>query len=178
MIFLQARISDFRLRHNIYRILDEDYPNIERFKEVPFLEDIRIYKALMEKHKCYESHVRTFWSVARYDEKHEGIHSTFKLKDDKKKYIELPMKFTVDDVRRVLDLQGKDDDPIIIPKRLCKGFWLRMGYTGFINDKGKGAYDETSDYIMNIIACLVLNRPYNISQVIFNHMIDKIKGEK
>ncbi|MFS8003857.1 hypothetical protein Hanom_Chr13g01218811 [Helianthus anomalus] len=29
----------------------------------------------------------------------------------------------------------------------------------------KGAYDETSDYIMNIITCLVLNRPYNISQV-------------
>ncbi|MFS7913601.1 hypothetical protein Hanom_Chr02g00143641 [Helianthus anomalus] len=31
---------------------------------------------------------------------------------------------------------------------------------------------------MNIIACLVLNRPYNISQVIFNHMLDNIKGEK
>ncbi|KAM0000702.1 hypothetical protein Hdeb2414_s0414g00888691 [Helianthus debilis subsp. tardiflorus] len=31
---------------------------------------------------------------------------------------------------------------------------------------------------MNIIACLVLNRLYNISRVIFNHMIDNIKGEK
>ncbi|MFS8018731.1 hypothetical protein Hanom_Chr15g01395441 [Helianthus anomalus] len=74
-----------------------------------------------------------------------------------------------------------------------------MGYTGYLNDKGyikskfcrpykflvhcvihalshrKGAYDESSDYIMNIIACLVLNRPYNISQVIFNHMLDNIK---
>ncbi|KAJ0791635.1 hypothetical protein HanOQP8_Chr01g0007971 [Helianthus annuus] len=77
-----------------------------------------------------------------------------------------------------------------------------MGYTGYINDKGyikskfcrpykflvhcvihalshrKGGYDESSDYMMNIIACLVLNRPYNISQVIFNHMMDNIKGEK
>ncbi|KAF5772639.1 hypothetical protein HanRHA438_Chr13g0590421 [Helianthus annuus] len=77
-----------------------------------------------------------------------------------------------------------------------------MAYTGFINDKGyikskfcrpckflvhcvihalshrKGAYDETSDYIMNIIACLVVNRPYNITQVFFNHMVDNIKGEK
>ncbi|MFS7952910.1 hypothetical protein Hanom_Chr07g00612431 [Helianthus anomalus] len=26
----------------------------------------------------------------------------------------------------------------------------------------KGAYDETSDYIMNSITCLVLNRPYNV----------------
>ncbi|KAF5766587.1 hypothetical protein HanRHA438_Chr15g0729261 [Helianthus annuus] len=38
----------------------------------------------------------------------------------------------------------------------------------------KGAYDETSDYIMNIITCLVLNRPYNVSQVIFDHMVDNI----
>ncbi|KAJ0750151.1 hypothetical protein HanLR1_Chr05g0178611 [Helianthus annuus] len=77
-----------------------------------------------------------------------------------------------------------------------------MGYSVFINDKSitkskfcrpykflvhcvihalghrKGAYDEASDYIMNIISSLVLNRPYNISQVIFNHMLDNIKGEK
>ncbi|KAJ0501613.1 hypothetical protein HanHA300_Chr11g0402701 [Helianthus annuus] len=78
---------------------------------------------------------------------------------------------------------------------------MRMGYTGFVNDQAytksklskpykffvhsvihalghiKGAYDESVDYIMNIITCLILNRPYNISQVIFNHMLDNIKGE-
>ncbi|KAJ0580635.1 hypothetical protein HanRHA438_Chr04g0170011 [Helianthus annuus] len=203
MIFLQARASDFHPKHNIYCILEEDYPNIEPFKEVvPFLKESRICKALTEKHKCYESHVRTFWSAARYDEKDEAIYYGLKTKDAKKKDIDVPVKITVDDIRRVLDLQDKDDDLIIIPERLCKGFWLRMGYTGFINDKGylksklcrrykflghcvihalshrKGAYDKPSDYIMNIIACLVLNRPYNISQVIFNHMIDNIKGEK
>ncbi|KAJ0568605.1 hypothetical protein HanPI659440_Chr06g0251361 [Helianthus annuus] len=77
-----------------------------------------------------------------------------------------------------------------------------MGYTGFINDipyqksklskpykfivhsvvhalgHRKGGYDESVDYIMNIVTCLILNKPYNISQLIFNHMIDKIKGEK
>ncbi|KAJ0867141.1 hypothetical protein HanRHA438_Chr12g0559751 [Helianthus annuus] len=31
---------------------------------------------------------------------------------------------------------------------------------------------------MNIITCLVLNRPYNISQVLFDHMVDNISGEK
>ncbi|KAJ0694836.1 hypothetical protein HanPI659440_Chr15g0613331 [Helianthus annuus] len=30
---------------------------------------------------------------------------------------------------------------------------------------------------MNIITCLILNRRYNILQVIFNHMLDNIKGE-
>ncbi|MFS7997610.1 hypothetical protein Hanom_Chr12g01143821 [Helianthus anomalus] len=38
----------------------------------------------------------------------------------------------------------------------------------------KGAYDETSDYIMNIITCLVLNRPYNVSQVIFNYLLENV----
>ncbi|KAJ0826850.1 hypothetical protein HanRHA438_Chr17g0818921 [Helianthus annuus] len=31
---------------------------------------------------------------------------------------------------------------------------------------------------MDIITCLILNRPYNISQMIFNHMLDNIKGER
>ncbi|MFS7919132.1 hypothetical protein Hanom_Chr03g00209241 [Helianthus anomalus] len=39
----------------------------------------------------------------------------------------------------------------------------------------KGAYDETSDYIMNIITCLVLNRPYNVSRVIFEYMVENVK---
>ncbi|KAJ0580787.1 hypothetical protein HanRHA438_Chr04g0172131 [Helianthus annuus] len=31
---------------------------------------------------------------------------------------------------------------------------------------------------MDIITCLVLNRPYNISQMLFDHMVDNIRGEK
>ncbi|XP_035837098.1 nucleolin 2-like [Helianthus annuus] len=34
----------------------------------------------------------------------------------------------------------------------------------------KGAYDEVADYIMNMVTSLVLNRRYNISQVIFEYM--------
>ncbi|KAF5757341.1 hypothetical protein HanRHA438_Chr17g0835721 [Helianthus annuus] len=34
----------------------------------------------------------------------------------------------------------------------------------------KGAYDEVSDYIMNVVVSLVLNRKYNISQVIFEFL--------
>ncbi|XP_022003018.1 probable inactive protein kinase DDB_G0270444 [Helianthus annuus] len=68
-----------------------------------------------------------------------------------------------------------------------------MGFTGVINGKmykrcfskayrylihcmihsmghRKGAYDEVADYIMNMITSLVLNRRYNISQVIFEYM--------
>ncbi|MFS7953297.1 hypothetical protein Hanom_Chr07g00616861 [Helianthus anomalus] len=200
MKYVQARASDFQKKHNIYCILEEIFPNIEPFKNVvPYLRESRIFKALTEKHKCYGSHVRFFWNAAEYVEEEKAIHSAVRIKDEKNKDVDLSMKITVDDVRRVLNLKDKDEDPIILSERLCKGFWLRMGYTGYINDKGyiklklcrpykflvhcvihalshrKGAYDEASDYIMNIIACLVLKRPYNISHVIFNHMLDILR---
>ncbi|MFS8003147.1 hypothetical protein Hanom_Chr13g01210491 [Helianthus anomalus] len=158
-IHVTARASDFHPKHNLYCILEENYPNIEPFKEgIPFLKESKICKALTEKHKCYESHVRTFWSSARYDEKDETIYSVVKIKDDKKD-IDLEVKITLGDVRRV-------------PYKFLVHCVIHA------LSHRKGAYDETSDSIMNIIACLVLNRPYNILQVIFNHMVDIIKGEK
>ncbi|KAF5818773.1 hypothetical protein HanXRQr2_Chr02g0069901 [Helianthus annuus] len=44
----------------------------------------------------------------------------------------------------------------------------------------KGAYDEVSDYIMNIVTSLVSNRRYTISQVIFEYMKENClaKGDK
>ncbi|MFS7945314.1 hypothetical protein Hanom_Chr06g00522841 [Helianthus anomalus] len=195
-----ARATHWHVNPNIYCILDENYPNIESFKEIiPFLKESRIAKALTEKKKCYESHVRMFWKSVRYDEQEKTIYLAVRMKDENDKDIDVEVKFTMADVRRVLDLKDSDDDPIIIPERLSKGFWFRMGYAGHVNDKGyikskfcrpykfmvhyvmhalshrKGAYDETSGYIMKIITCLVLNRPYNISQVLLNHMVDNVK---
>ncbi|KAF5821135.1 hypothetical protein HanRHA438_Chr01g0010671 [Helianthus annuus] len=108
------------------------------------------------------------------------------------------MKVTVGVIRRVLNLRDNDSDPTIVSERLVKGLWCRMGFAGSVNGRmqktsfshaykfmahcvlhalshRKGGYDETQDYIMNIIACLVLNRPYNISQVIFDHMSENVK---
>ncbi|KAF5818454.1 hypothetical protein HanRHA438_Chr02g0066701 [Helianthus annuus] len=141
-----------------------------------------------------------FWKSARYDESTKTIHSTVQKKDENDKDIVVEIKFNVGDLRRVLELGDSDNDPTIVPERLCKGLWFRMGFEGHVNDKylkslfcrpykflvhcvvhalshRKGAYDETSDYIMNIITCLVLNRPYNVSQVLFDHMVDNISSE-
>ncbi|KAM0009318.1 hypothetical protein Hdeb2414_s0009g00307511 [Helianthus debilis subsp. tardiflorus] len=163
---------------------------MEPFKNiVPFLKESGIAKALTEKHKIYESQVRMFWKSVRYEDSEKTIYTAVQKKDENGQDIDVEVKFTVADVRRVLDLKDSDDDPTIIPERLSKGLWFRMGYTGHVNDKylksrfyrpykfmvhcvvhalshRKGAYDETSDYIMNIIICLVLNRPYNISKVV------------
>ncbi|KAM0046340.1 hypothetical protein Hdeb2414_s0009g00315041 [Helianthus debilis subsp. tardiflorus] len=149
------------------------------FKDIAkFLKDSRIAKALTDRTKVYESHVRMFWKSVRYEESEKTIYSTVQKKDENDKDIdvnvEVEVKFNVGDVRRVLDLQDSDDDPIIVPQRLCKGLWFRMGFYAHVNDKylkskffrpykflvhcvvhalshRKGAYDETSDYIMNII---------------------------
>ncbi|KAM0037802.1 hypothetical protein Hdeb2414_s0013g00407511 [Helianthus debilis subsp. tardiflorus] len=197
-----AKSLDFHNKHNICCTLDKTLQNMSSFVEIlKFIEDSRIHKALTDQHKCYESHVRAFWNSAHYVEDDKAIHSTVKMKDDNNKDIDVAVKITVEDIRRVLDLKDKDEDPIYIPERLCKGLWFRMGYTGSVNDQAfvksklskpykflvhsvilalghrKDGYDESADYIMNIITCLILNRPYNISQMIFNHMLGNINGE-
>ncbi|KAM0024033.1 hypothetical protein Hdeb2414_s0022g00611041 [Helianthus debilis subsp. tardiflorus] len=175
---------------------------MEPFKYmVTFLKECRIAKALSDKTKVCESQVRMFWKSVRYEESEKTIYSAIQKKDKNDKDVDIEVKFTVVDIRRVLDLRDSDDDPIIVPERLCKGLRFRMGFSAHVNDKypkskfcrpykflvrcvvhallhRKGAYDEMSDCIMNIITCLVLNRPYDISQVLFDHMIDNIKGEK
>ncbi|MFS7954366.1 hypothetical protein Hanom_Chr07g00629451 [Helianthus anomalus] len=142
-----------------------------------------------------------FWKSVMYHENKKTIYSAVQKKNENDHDIDVEVKFTVADVRRVLDLRDSNDDPIIVPENLCKGLWFRMGFTGHVNDKylkskfcrphefmvhcvvhalshRKGAYDETSEYIMNIITCMVLNMHYNISQVLFEYMIDNIKGKK
>ncbi|KAJ0430763.1 hypothetical protein HanHA300_Chr17g0672761 [Helianthus annuus] len=117
----------------------------------------------------------------------------------KEKDVDLEFKFGVEDLRRVLELGDSDNHPTIILEHLAKGLWCRMGFIGHVNGKmvktmfssayrfmihsvihalshRKGAYDEASDYIMNTITCLILNQPYNVSQVIFEYMKENINA--
>ncbi|MFS7904582.1 hypothetical protein Hanom_Chr01g00037811 [Helianthus anomalus] len=56
---------------------------METFKEiVPFLKESRIAKALTEKHKIYDSHVRMVWKSVRYDENEKTIYSAVQKKDE------------------------------------------------------------------------------------------------
>ncbi|KAJ0494998.1 hypothetical protein HanRHA438_Chr12g0570841 [Helianthus annuus] len=195
---LSGKASDWDKSHNIYCLLDAHYTDNTPFKVIAkFLRESKISKALTDKTIVYESHVRRFWSSVRYEEKEKMIYSAMRKKDENGQDADLEIKFNVGDLRRVLELGDFDKDPTIIPKRLCKGLWCRMGFTGHLNGKmiktmfskpykfmihcilhalshRKGAYDETSDYIMNIITCLVLNKPYNVSQVIFNYLVENV----
>ncbi|MFS7967744.1 hypothetical protein Hanom_Chr09g00789391 [Helianthus anomalus] len=140
---------DWEKTHNIYCLLEKEYTEKLVIGDIAkFLRESRIAKALTDKTRVYESHI----------------------------------KINVGVVRRVLGLGDSDNDPTIIPERLAKGLWCRMGFTGHINGKilkvshRKGACDETSDYIMKIITCLILNRPYNVSHVIFDYMAENARA--
>ncbi|KAM0036963.1 hypothetical protein Hdeb2414_s0014g00432531 [Helianthus debilis subsp. tardiflorus] len=197
-MFLQGKASDWDISHNIYCLLDGHYTDNTLFKVIAkFLRESKISKTLTARTVVYESHVRRFWSSVKYEEIEKMICSTVRKKDENGQDIDIEIKFNVGDLRRVLELGDSDDDSTIIPERLCKGLWCRIGFTGHLNGKylktmfstpykflihcvvhalshRKGAYDETSEYIMNIITCLVLNRAYNESQVIFNYMVDNV----
>ncbi|KAJ0605164.1 hypothetical protein HanHA300_Chr02g0059941 [Helianthus annuus] len=170
-------------------------------KMAEFLRESRIAKALSDKTIVYKSHVRAFWNNARYEETDKSIHAVVKKKDENNKDIDVEIMFGVEDVRRILELQDSDNDPTIMSERLAKGLWCRLGFTSHINGKmykrsfskayrylmhclvhslshRKGAYDEVSDYIMNIVVSLVLNRRYNISQVIFEFMKENCEAGK
>ncbi|KAM0071397.1 hypothetical protein Hdeb2414_s0001g00024681 [Helianthus debilis subsp. tardiflorus] len=126
------------------------------------------------------------------------IYSEVRKKDENGQGVDLEIKFNVGDLRRVLELGDSNNDPTIIPERLCKCLWCKMGFKGHLNGKmgktifskpykfmihyvvhplshRKGAYDETSDYIMNVITCLVLNRLYNVLKI-FNYLVGNVRA--
>ncbi|MFS7888907.1 hypothetical protein Hanom_Chr00s000002g01600541 [Helianthus anomalus] len=126
--------KDWDKGHNVYCLLDETNTKDAVVEEIAkFLRESRIGKVLTNKTVLYESHVTTFWNSARYEESDKSIYSVVRKKDENGKDVDLEMKFNVGDLRRVLDLGDIDNDPTIIPERLAKGLWCRMGFTGHIN---------------------------------------------
>ncbi|KAJ0657472.1 putative Pterin-binding domain-containing protein [Helianthus annuus] len=201
-MILQGRGKDADKGHNVPCAIDVgSTTGTAAEKMAEFLRRSRIAKAISDKTVVYESHVRAFWNTARYEESDKTIHAVVKKKDENNKDIDVEIVFGVEDVRRILELQDSDNDPTIMSECLAKGLWCRMGFTAHINGKmykrsfskayrclmlclvhslshRKGAYDEVSDYIMNIVVSLVLNRKYNISQVIFEFMKENCEAGK
>ncbi|MFS7954024.1 hypothetical protein Hanom_Chr07g00625441 [Helianthus anomalus] len=186
----KAKLSNFDSSHNICCTLDKSLSKMKPFEEIlDFIGRCQLKKALMDRHKVYHAHIERFSTGMRYEEEDKEIHSFSHVgKED----IEVIIKPA--DIRRVLDLKDKDDDPVGLSERLCKGLWFRMGFTGLVNESHynkqnlsqpykflvhsvihamghrKGGYDVQIDYIMCMVTTLILNHLFNFSQVIFEHM--------
>ncbi|KAJ0435633.1 hypothetical protein HanIR_Chr17g0895421 [Helianthus annuus] len=130
-----------------------------------FLRESRIAKAISDKTVVYVSHVRAFWNSARFDTTDKTIHVVVTKKDENEKDIDVEVVFGVGDNGIHRTYQWKD-----VQKIFSKAYRYLMHCLVHSLSHRKGAYDEVSDYIMNIVVSLVLNRKYNISQVIFEFM--------
>ncbi|MFS8023667.1 hypothetical protein Hanom_Chr16g01454151 [Helianthus anomalus] len=118
--------------------------------------------------------MRRFLNSARYDEEDKMIHSAVRKKDENSQDVDLEIKFGVEDHRRNGihgSYQWKDDKTMF-----SHAYKFMIHCVVHSLSHRKGAYDETSDYIMNIITRLVLNRPYNVSQVIFEYLKENIRA--
>ncbi|XP_035834014.1 putative leucine-rich repeat-containing protein DDB_G0290503 [Helianthus annuus] len=198
-----GRGRDTNKGHNVPSAIDEvSTKGTEAEKMAECLRKSRIAKALSDTTLVYESHVRRFWDTARFEEKDNKIHAVVKKKDKNNKDIDVEVVFGVEDIRRVLDLQDSDNDPTIMSERLAKGLWCRLGFSSHINGKmfkrsfssqyrylmhclvhslshRKGAYDEVSDYIMNIVVknCLAGKDKYIMyPRFIMMILDDKVKN--
>ncbi|MFS7996757.1 hypothetical protein Hanom_Chr12g01133591 [Helianthus anomalus] len=88
----KARASYWHHSHNIYCILEENYANMTPFKDMAkFLRESRIAKALTDRTIVYESHVRTFWKLVRYDESEKMIYSVVQKKDENDQDVKLSL---------------------------------------------------------------------------------------
>ncbi|KAM0046301.1 hypothetical protein Hdeb2414_s0009g00314581 [Helianthus debilis subsp. tardiflorus] len=140
---------------------------------------------------AYRSHVERFWQNAKFVADPATIHSFAKVGNEDKKVI-----ITEDLIQRVLDFLDEAGDHTGYPKRMVKGCFYMMGYTGYVNETNfskanisrpykffkhsvihihavghrKGGYDVAVDYVMCMIVTLTLYLPYNFSKLNFKQM--------
>ncbi|MFS7985595.1 hypothetical protein Hanom_Chr11g01000281 [Helianthus anomalus] len=173
----QASNVQFDPLHNICCVYDEKLPKY----------------ALTNQHLVFESHIERFCKNSKYDDESKTITSIVSL-DGKDK----PIIITEQLVREVLDFPDDENSPKKFPERMVKGFMLRMGYSGPLNNANylkacflkpykffihsivhalshrKGGYDVMRDYQMNMVTTLVLNKKYNFSKIVFHCMKENI----
>ncbi|MFS8008095.1 hypothetical protein Hanom_Chr14g01268721 [Helianthus anomalus] len=189
-----ASIVEFDPSHNICCVYDEKLPKMDVFKDIlEFMKRLPIQKALTNQHKVFRSHIDHFWKNASYDEANDVINSSMSIDGQDKEII-----ITEQLVREVLDFRDDENSPTRFLERKVKGFMLRMGYTGPLNNANylkacftksykffihsvidalshkKGGYDVMKDYQMCMVTALVLNKKYNFSRIVFHYMKESI----
>ncbi|KAL8260983.1 hypothetical protein R6Q59_025032 [Mikania micrantha] len=118
----------------------------------------------------------------------------------KSKIDDIPVQFPVADLREVLQFNDSYEDPLTLPNDLICGVFNRMGYNGDVTtsqlakkhlfhqwrylfqvviicfSNRKSGVDTLSRSFQCFIVALVLNKPFNISQLIFDFMVKQITG--
>ncbi|KAD6118944.1 hypothetical protein E3N88_10215 [Mikania micrantha] len=185
-------------KNNICAHLDLDTPNAKHYTEIiTFLRRSRIFTAISTVHTPYRSHQQDFWNSADIDCEAEPTFIRGKV-------LGHDVVISAEHIRRVCGFQDSPDQPYLLDRYLVHGCFMRCKYEGDLGDgilnkvymspqfkylahvlihclgSRRGGFDDMRETIQCAFVALVLNRPFNFSELVFTHMKENVtlKGDK
>ncbi|KAD7117113.1 hypothetical protein E3N88_04381 [Mikania micrantha] len=185
-------------KHNICAHLDLTTPNAKHYSDIiTFLRRSRIFTAISTVHVPYLSHQQDFWSSADIDCEAEPTVIRGKVQGH-------DIVVSAEHIRRICGFQDSPDQPALLDRFLVRGCFLRCKYEGDIGagilnkafmspqfkylahvlvhclGSRRGGFDDMRETIQCAFAALVLNKPFNFSEMVFIHMKENVglKGDK
>ncbi|KAD5507936.1 hypothetical protein E3N88_15639 [Mikania micrantha] len=185
-------------KHNICAHLDLTTPNAKHYSDIiTFLRRSRIFTAISTVHVPYHSHQQDFWSSADIDCEAEPTVIRGKVQG-------YNIVVSAEHIWRICGFQDSPDQPALLDRFLVRGCFLRCKYEGDIGagilnkafmspqfkylahvlvhclGSRRGGFDDMRETIQCAFAALVLNKPFNFSEMIFIHMKENVvlKGDK
>ena len=179
-------------KHNICAYLDQKMRYANTFGDIiGFLKRSRIAYAVSTDYQAYESNQQDFWTHAEIDSSQLPTLIRSSVKGN-------PVIVSAECIRRLWKFNDKSSDPTNLDASLIKGCFMRMKYDGKFREvpmvksnlcvpykylmhvlvhclgSRKGGYDEIPEILQSAMVALVLNRPYNFSQMLLSHLIENI----
>ncbi|KAL8231876.1 hypothetical protein R6Q57_001654 [Mikania cordata] len=185
-------------KDNICAHLDLETPNARHYTEIlSFLRSLRIFTTISTIYVPYISHLQDFWSSA-------DIDCMVEPPVIRGKVLGHDVVISSEHIRRVCGFQDSHDQPTLLDRYLIRGCFMRCNYKGdlgagilnkvFMSPQFKylahvlvhclgsrrGGFDDMRETIQCAFVALVLNRPFNFSEMIFLHMKENVtmKGDK
>ncbi|KAL8239527.1 hypothetical protein R6Q59_016094 [Mikania micrantha] len=185
-------------KNNICAHPDLNTANARHFTEIiTFLRRSRIFAAIYTVHVPYQSHQQDFWRSADIDCEVEPPVIRGKVQGH-------DVVISAEHIRRICGFQDAPDQPILLDRYLVRGCFMRCKYDGdlgvgilnkaFLSRQFKylahvlthclgsrrGGFDDLREIIQCAFVALVLNLPFNFSEMIFTHMEENVvlKGDK
>ncbi|KAL8224144.1 hypothetical protein R6Q57_019619 [Mikania cordata] len=186
------------IKNNICAHLDLITPNARHFTDIiTFLRRSRIFAAISTIHVPYQSHQQDFWTSADIDCEVEPLVIRGKV-------LGHDVVVSAEHIRRICGFQDTPDQPILLDHYLVRGCFMQCKYEGDLRDgilnkafmspqfkylarvlihclgSRRGGFDDMRETIQCAFVALVLNRPFNFSEMIFTHMKENVmlKGYK
>ncbi|KAL8229714.1 hypothetical protein R6Q57_014614 [Mikania cordata] len=184
-------------KNNICAHLDLTTPNARHFTEIiAFLRRSRIFAAISTVHVPYQSHQQDFWN--------SDIDCEVEPPVIRGKVLGHDVVISAEHIKRICGFQDSPDQPILLERYLDRGCFMRCKYVGdleagilnkaFMSPQFKylahvlihclgsrrGGFYDIRETIQCAFVALVLNRPFNFSEMIFTHMKENVmlKGDK